>query len=320
MTENRKNTKPRKGNMLAHIILGVIIVGIIAFIAFRLARWNSNKIVISSDDDGTNELECLDYYVHPSEEQSVLRNSDGKEHILIIGNQYLTRSSDDSVTILELLEQKVDAKFYTLIAESTTITAVTSPNPADSIDTLNLYAVVSKICSDDRSLPTFYALEPCFSKDENLGPYLETLNSIDLNTIDTVLIMYDLMDYFHSRPSIAGGSDNVRGMYGSLYCSVELLQAQYPHLEIIISSPIPGYIPTEDGMILSSEYDAAGFGNSSTYVNTEYNVALERFVSYIDNYYYVVDEDNITEYSAGARLTPKGVEAIATHVAEFLNK
>lgn len=322
MTNNKKNSNPPKGNMHLHIFLGITILVIIGFIAFRLIEWNNNRVVVSSDDDGSSEMECMDYYVHPSEEQKTLRNADGRKHILVIGNKILNQSSDGSTSVIEQLEDMVDADFTTLIADYSLITAQDWPVPATVEDTFNLNNIVSVLCNDDVELSSFHSqyFDQAFSSHEAREEYFSTLYSVDLNTIDTVLISYDLADYFSGLPHIAGDKDNVRGLYGSIYCSVAELINNYPHLEIFIASPTPAYLMLDNELKLSAEFDVGGHGNSSLYVVSQYNTALELFVSYIDNYYYVIDEDNITEYVNGIRLTPKGVKSIATHIAEYLNK
>ncbi|MCH5238368.1 MAG: hypothetical protein J1E95_11325, partial [Muribaculaceae bacterium] len=72
------------------------------------------------------------------------------------------------------------------------------------------------------------------------GEYVyETLSNIDLNTIDVITFMYVATDYLMNHPMYSDeDSMDIQQFTGNLEASFEILQRHYPHLRIIVMSPI----------------------------------------------------------------------------------
>ncbi len=130
--------------------------------------------------------------------------------------------------------------------------------------------------------------------------------------------MYSLADYYGLVPTLTLDEEQVNSYYGALYTSVKMIQDKYPHINIVISSPVQSYLNSKDGSIIYADRKDYGFGNSSAYIDMMYFVATKCCVSYIDNYFYGITDDNITEYVAKTYLTEKGIDLVATHIANFL--
>lgn len=300
---------------------GIVIALIIIVVLIKLIRWNAKSSAgIVPDVAAENELENLDYFVYPNEAQKELRNSDGVERILLIGNNYST-SSVNNKSILSILNEKVDAQIIPLIAESSILTALGGESILGDRDAFNLYQVTKALCTKEFSELYYWKESSIFSSIADAESYLNLLSSLDMDKIDSVIIMYDLRDYYNCISVIdPGNPDSLFGYYGCLKTAICMLQDTYPHLKIFVSSPTPGYMVDSDGTVLPSTQTDFGKGNSSYYADVAYTVALEQFVSYIDNYYYEISQDNVTSYLKDFKLTELGIETIGNHIADFLNQ
>ena len=66
---------------------------------------------------------------------------------------------------------------------------------------------------------------------------VDYLFDLDLNTVDSIVLMYDASDYLAGR--IKETSENVSNPHtfcGNMYAGIDLLQKTYPHIQIIVMS------------------------------------------------------------------------------------
>lgn len=309
-----------------HIIFIVLVVAIIVVVLARLSSWNKRSIEVDTDvAEDAYEMECQDYYVFPDAEARNGRIDNGVEDILIIGNSILT-NVDGKNTVLDALKQSLDANIYPLVADNTKITSNQKYELSitGSTDGVALYRVVDQLVNGKNIASTQVReySETIFNDNAKAraDEYINIIDTIDLNDIDTVIIMYSLLDYFNMSPTLVLPNEDIDCYYGALYSSIKLLQDNYPHLSIIISSVVPGYFYDDDGnIILATQKDLGAGGNSSEYANIQYHVATKCCVSFIDNYFYKINENNITEYIEGFYLSNKGVDLVANHMIDFLH-
>lgn len=313
--EKEKKKKFRIGLNMAVFL---IIIAVIVLIVLRLNKWNnsSTSVDLSDIEDGQYDMECLDYYVYPPEDYDDGHVDDGVTDILIIGD-YIVNNYGEDHSILNILKENLDANIYDLTAEKEKMTNDYT-NVTAGINCFSLNSIVTALIDKDfTNQQMTYPTEP-FMTEERYDAYMETLTTVDLTDIDMVIIMYSLHDYYASAPEIFQDEDHPYGYHGALHSSIKMLQENYPHLQIVLSSPTPEYMTAEDGTIQLGSNTSFGFGYETVYTTHQYAVATELCISYIDNYYYKINESNITEYLDGMKLNDAGIDLIGNHMVHFL--
>lgn len=138
---------------------------------------------------------------------------------------------------------------------------------------------------------------------ENIPPEVEevlnTLTTLDFSTVDVVVVMYDATDYLlgHQMYSDQNSTD-IEQFTGNLEAGIEILQSVYPHIRIIVMSPPYAFSDKldEKGNYISSDITRYGQDVLSTYVIKEYTSCAVRSVSFVDNLYGTITEDNASQY------------------------
>ena len=310
----------KKKRISIYAILGIIILAIIVFCVYRLLDWDARHIDFNTDDieEGEFDVELLDMYVYPSEEEFPNHIVDDVEDILILGNVYANNHGDKH-SIVNILKDKLDANIIDLSIDNSKVSCDT-PGLDVGSDVSSLYHMVTLLDKKDPDLLVRTAWPELFTSDERKWEFIEAFKSVDLNKIDTVIMMYNLIDYYAGKAALAITEDDVRGVRGSYEQSLSLLQTKYPHLNIIIVSPYPSVFTDGDGNLVYSSTTDYGLLNSSYYFENIYFVATKYCTSFVDNYSYGITESNITEYVKDTLLTKKGIDYLANHIVDFLNK
>lgn len=324
--EDDENDSPKKFKISFHLIFALLVLTIFVIIGVYLLRWNSRSAKVDSSDilPDQFDMENLDYYIYPDPEIMATRTDDGENNILFIGNSILTYKANGK-TLIEALSDKIDGNVY-CIATDTGKIASNRPapeGPTSNTDQFSFVRLANAFAASDYSelIPSLYHSGELFYYDkETRADELEaTMLSIDPDKLDAVVIMYSLIDYYQSVPTLTLDEEQVNSYYGALYTSVRNIQTAYPHLSIIISSPTQSYLLDENGNIVLANLKDYGLGNGSAYVDMMYYVATKCCVSYIDNYFYGITDSNITEYIEDFYLTEKGINLVSTHIANFIN-
>ncbi len=301
-------------------ILGLVILAVVAFCIYRLLDWNARSIDFNTDDieEGEFDLEYLDMYVYPSEEEFPNHIVDDKEDILVIGNVYASNYGNKK-SIVNLLKKKLDANIIDLSIDKSLISCE-GPNIGNGRESGSFYHLVRQLGMKDPGAIFRTSWFELFNSEERRDKFLETFKTVDLNKIDTVMIMYNLVDYYAGKAALAITEDDVRGVRGSLEQGLAYLSENYPHLNIIIISPYPSVITDENGELVYSASTDYGLLNSSYYFENIYFVATKYCTSFVDNYNYGINESNITDYVENTLLTNKGIEFLGNHIITFLEK
>ncbi len=310
--EENETPDNRKIRINVAALLGLIILAIAIFCIARLIRWNSTSITLKNDADSEAfAMECLDFYVN-----TPASYDDGIEDILILGNTYASNYGKD-VSIVNYLRDHLDANIYDLSADrgllSCKANVVTSTE-----DAFSLYYMLNDLSAKNSSHIANATWSDCYFTEGRLEKCVEEFEKVDLNKIDTILIMYNLVDYYAGRPTIILDEENIQGYHGALLSSAQYIYENYPNIRIVFVSPYPSFLYDDDGNIILSNITDYGFGNSSVYMEHAIVIATQMFYSYIDNYYFKINEKNITEYVDGLDLTDKGVELLGAHIVDFL--
>jgi hypothetical protein len=126
---------------------------------------------------------------------------------------------------------------------------------------------------------------------------IQTLQSIDFSKVDVITIMYDGTDYLNGYKMYDyNNTTDITFFGGNLEAGIELLQATYPHIRIIINGPAYAYGIDEDGNYISSDIQNYGQDDLSIYSLVGWTVSFERVVSYVDHIYGTITEENASDY------------------------
>ena len=148
-----------------------------------------------------------------------------------------------------------------------------------------------------------------------------TLTSIDLSTVDVVAVMYDGSDYLAGHAMYNdGNATDITQFTGNTEAGIELLQYCYPNIRIIIMSPTYAFGLDENGNYVSSDIQRYGWDVLSTYVIKQYASCASRMVTFVDNLYGTINEDNAEDYLTDhLHLNQEGRKKVAERFVYALN-
>ena len=277
-----------------HLIFFIVVVIILIGVGISLAVWN---IGTNEDDVYVDEAEFdtepNDYIQPMTTEQLAGKTDDGVTTILTIGNSTFADDGDDNY-VAAALGEAMDAQIINVGIPGSQM----SRSLEDDISVMNegdgasLYYVTEALCSGDNSKVT----EAAASMGDLAISRAERIGTVDMTTVDCVVIFYDITDYINRMLIYSPVSDDdIRSVAGALYASVSLLQEQYPYIRIVVMSP-PASGVTIDDYYIDATYIDLGSGAIDDYMGRELEVAAGKGISYIDLMYGAITVDNRDEY------------------------
>lgn len=308
--------KRKKTNYNYHLIFFGVVIALFLFAIIKFFLWSRGEESDYNPDEITTEfdVETMDHIQPMDSSRFEGIEDDGVTTILCLGNSPFADNKEEN-GLAQTIAKKMDAVAYdgSFAGSLQTMSSDSSPDAAH-MDGLSLYPVVSAICSNDYSIVEAIAA--------NVGETeIETVNmlkSLDYSKVDMLLIMYDLSDYISERPLYNPDAKyDVTTWAGSLHASLELIEKTYPHIRtVILSTPACG--KTVDGSYIDGDKINLGNGTLPDYLNYEMMVVMENGVSFIDNYYGVINVENRDEYLVDDyHLNEKGIEAVADRFYHF---
>lgn len=293
-TEERTDTK--KPNINIHVILLCVIVLIVGFSAYRLYRWN---IGVPSDYDPNYQttdfdIEAIDSIIPLAPDKLEGHVDDGVTTILCLGDDPFSLEQGDG-GLAEQIAAKTGATVYN---GSFTNTTIASQNPTYQdwyyLDAFSFSYVAQSLASGDFDLMTNAA---AYSYDEAFPRTTAMLASLDMSSVDIICIMYDGSDYINRRPC-----DDPNAPYdiitytGALRTGIEAIQEAYPYIRIVVMSHTFCFYVNEEENFENGDRVDLGNGTLSHYLQKELDVTMDCSVSFIDNFYGSINEDNYLGY------------------------
>lgn len=300
-------------------IMGLLILAIIIFAAVKLIIWNNQTVELEDVEAGAYDYESLDYVFIVNPEVIEAHGHDDINQILFLGDAFVTDDSDNA-SILDFVKNAPDCEVETLTCADAKIAGFTNSYSGEaSVWQANcLYDTVKAMCTKDYSLQES-ALEIADSISVDYRAFYEKLLTIDLDKFDTLYIAYSSTDFVKSSVLYDPNDDyNVATYEGGLRASIKLLQETYPHLRIIYGSQYLHKVYDVDGELKPATLVNYGNGNLSEYVMRAYNIAMECCISYDDNFFGLITEDNADEYCEYDILNPAGKKLIGESIVEYL--
>lgn len=289
-------TKPQF-HINLHIVFLSLIVLTVAIIAFKLYKWNKG---VPSDYDPDLEttdfdVEVLDSIIPLAPDKLEGREDDGVTTILCLGNDPFSLNRNDEHGLANQIAAKSGATVYNgSFTGSTVSAAYPTYNDGYWMDALSLSYLAEGICTRDfeRILSAAY-----YSYDPDFVPTVEMLQDLDMNSVDIICIMYDGIDYIQKRPSDDPNDPySIVAYTGALRTAITKIQEAYPFIRIVVMSHTFCHSIDEEGNFQNGDRTDLGNGTLSHYLQKELDVTSDCGVSWIDNFYGSVNEDNYLDY------------------------
>ena len=321
-TEVQADTPEKEKKKLGykiHLGIGAAILLVIIVAVIRLIIWNNrNSVVEPTGHEDEFETEVVDYYAY-SNSHPERRGADGKKRAVVLGNYMVDDGGEHS--IINMMRDKLpDWDFEDLSAELSMVSSVKHENEGyETRDGVCLFNMARALCKDGDDIRYELGAFPGYTR-EDLDEYVKRLQSVDLSEKDVLIIMYAFLDYYNDVVITYVQDYFITTYHGAFYRAIEMLQEKYPDLEIIIASGFPMYLKNSDGSLQLGYNTSFTQGTLSDYFGWEYFLSTKYCLSFIDNYYYGITENNITEYVDEQRLTDKGIDLVGGHITDYLKK
>ena len=251
------------------------------------------------------------------------QDDDGVTTILVFGNDTFGDSANGP-SIVKLLQENSTATIYDCTFPGSYMCTMTSGGPGESghpIDWFCLYWLWEctkngNLSDQERVIDSIAGIDK-----ELYREHLATLKSIDLNTVDYMLICYDAHDYLKGHPYIKQGDEyNPMCVNGVLYGMYEKVTGNYPGMQIAVVSPAYCYAVDKTGKKRGGNFVKID-GQTLTDMILFMKVKTGEFgISYVDDYFGVkINEETADTYLTKDNVVPnlEGKKLIAAHV---LNK
>ncbi len=295
--DSAKKTKKPQFKINLHMILLSIIAVLFIVIAYKLYKWNKG---VPSDYDPnfqTTEfdIEVLDSIIPLAPEKLEGHEDDGVTTILCLGNDPFSLNRVSEAGLANQIAAQSGAVVYNGSFTDTTVSASQMIyNDGYWMDAFSLSYLAEGICTRDfdRILAAAYC-----SYDPAFVPTVEMLQELDMNSVDIICIMYDAIDYIKKRPCDDPNDPySIVAYTGALRSAITQIQETYPFIRIVVMSHTFCHNINEDGNFENGDRTNLGNGTLSHYLQKELDVASDCGVSWIDNFYGSVNEDNYLEY------------------------
>ena len=308
-----------------HVFFVLVLVVVIGLVAYRFTHWGQrvSQSDIFKDGQGSYD-DSWDSILPLTDENGQMVITDAS-NIVLFGNAPFADDRDSSDSLANLIAKETGANVYNCSISGSYLAAQElnfDPTVA-AMDAYCLYWLVN--LATGAPIDNYYvqAAEQLGDKTPaDAEEVINTLKTLDFNTIDTVAIMYDATDYLLGNPMYSDDNPTDPTQFtGNLEASLELLQSLYPQIRIIVMSPTYAYAVDENGDYISSDmYIYNNRDVLSTYVIKECYSANLHSVSFMDNLYGSITEDNAKEYlTDNLHLNVKGRKLIAKRFEYFLN-
>lgn len=293
------------------LLAAIVVLAVVAVIRFLV--WNKGIELKVRSGQNTDKyiIEVNDNMVYLSDSKLEGHADDGVTTILCLGNEPFSQDTSGSGLAGQIASlgncNVINAAFPG--SQVTCENAKYSTDSLDSMDDIfNLFYVSYAISIGDFS--SLETVASAHTEDSAYQQSVDALKNTDFSKVDVIAIMYDGTDYINGmamqNPDVP---DELTTYVGSLSNSFKLLQDKYPYIRIVFMSP---YYAEYDGV--SSRTTDLGNGTIVNYFQWAYDTCGSSSVSFLDNYYGSVNENNYKDYlSDDVHLNAAGCTKVADH-------
>ena len=308
-----------------HVFFALVMIVVIGLVAYRFTHWGQrvSQSDIFKDGQGSYD-DSWDSILPLTDENGQMVITDAS-NIVLFGNAPFADDRDSSDSLANLIAKETGANVYNCSISGSYL-AAQERDFDPTVAAMDAYCLYWMVClATGAPIDNYYvqAAEQLGDKTPaDAEEVINTLKTLDFNTIDTVAIMYDATDYLLGNPMYNDDNPTDPTQFtGNLEASLDVLQSLYPQIRIIVMSPTYAYAVDENGDYISSDmYIYNNRDVLSTYVIKECYSANLHSVSFMDNLYGSITEDNAKEYlTDNLHLNVKGRKLIAKRFEYFLN-
>ncbi|MBQ7934323.1 MAG: SGNH/GDSL hydrolase family protein [Lachnospiraceae bacterium] len=315
------------GRALFHIATLAVAVFVIIFIVTRFSNFGVHIDQSDIFKDGLGDYDdTMDLMLPVDEEYLAGREDDGVTTIVTFGNAPFADDRYSDENLATMIAEDTGAVVYNCSISGSYLAAQEYNLLGNHtyMDAFTFYWLACLACD----------LTPREDFDEHVNGLgsnapeairdtLDTLDTLDFNTVDVIAIMYDATDYFMGNYIYdISNHRNHRAFSGNLVAGIDTFQDTYPHIRIIVMSPAYAYYVDENGEYLSSDQYKYNQNEDilSTYCIYQGDMCSEKAVTFVDNIYGTITEDNASDYLEDhLHLNLKGRQKIAERFIDALN-
>ena len=315
---------------LIHIAMISIIVIIFAIITIKLLIWNKapEEIPVETIDFNLFDTEPEDYY-YTIDITTIPNYTDDKElHVVMLGDDSLKDYSDGS-GIPALVAQNTNAITYTCSFPDMTIATKNMEfDVTHGYDAFSFY--YAALCISKNDYAFLRDVLPTLPQTDRIADYeaaLSTLEGIDFNTVDILVISCGAQDYLN-------GYTQVNSIFPEAYISnsyidsimqgIDWIRTAYPQIQFVIMSPTFCYYVEDDGSYANCDVKkTADNATLADYMIAAKSAAVATNSTYLDNYWGIdIHADNAQLYLTDSTTYPneKGRKLIADKLSETINE
>lgn len=284
-----------------HVILLLVMISFVAGIIYKVMTWgvrvDPDEIVPGEyDNSNDNFLPLTDAKGH-----TLRTDYSGDIKILAFGNAPFADDRGSENNLASIIEQMTGATVYNC-AISGSYLAAELPYLQEDIcpmDAFNFYWMCFLAMGNEDIAEKYLNALRVLGDDAppEAREVYDILTEIDLNTIDVITLMYDGSDYLAGHEMYSDeNAEDIHQFTGNMEAGLTMLQHDYPNIRIIVLSPTYAYGLDENGNYVSSDIQRYGWDVLSTYVIKQAYSANNHSVSFVDNLYGTIHEDNASEY------------------------
>ncbi len=316
-------------NINIHIVLLVVVVVTISFILYKYLSWGQivdPEETPSGPDDYVAQSYDSILPLTDSEGNMVAPNLDDGLSIAIFGNGPFAEDRDSADGLANMLADAAGATVYNCSISGSYL-ASTQPAPDMTVNPWDAFTFYwMSLFSTDLEVNDYFA-EAMSALGAEAPPEAaqvhDILSTLDFDTIDVIVVMYDAADYFAGRPAYSTETiPDIQSFAGNLKVGLEILKQQHPNTRIIVMSPAYAFSDQtdENGSYISSDIVRYGEDVLSTYVSKASEITGALQVSFVDNFYVTFNEDNAADYlSDHAHLNVDGRKKVIDRLLYALN-
>lgn len=287
-----------------HLALLAVVVIVVIVVINRVGKMRQfiSQEEIFKDGEGTYDNTYDQFLPALDADGNLIVTETGKDlTILMLGNSPLSDDKDSEDGLANMIAERTGANVINC-AVSGSYMAAEQPNfyyaNQAPMDAYTPYWLCTLTYTD---IIDHYYTAAAEALGENIPPeaeeVFETLSTLDMSTVDVVAFMYDGTDYLmgHEMFNFEQSTD-IQQFAGNLEASIELIQNYFPHIRIIVMSPAYAFGVNENGEYISSDIQTYGQDFLSTYFYMEMLSCVDKGVTFVDNLYGTINEDNASEY------------------------
>lgn len=326
----RETPRRKKLPVNIHVVLLAVVVLTFCYIFYKYINFGT---IVDPDE---NPAGADDYVAESYDNILALTDEEGNViapdledglSIAIFGNGPFAEDRSSKDGLANLLAEETGATVYNCAIGGSYLASTqpgipdmdSNPRDAFSFYWMSLFSTDLKV--DDffgRALETLGEDAP-----PEAAEVYELLSTLDFDTVDIIVVMYDASDYFAGHPACS--TDDIPGIQsyaGNLEAGLEILHRQHPNTRIIVMSPTYTFSDRldENGDYISSDIVRYGQDALSVYVSRSAEICAAAQVTFVDNFYVTFNEDNAHDYLRdNMHLNPDGRKRVVERLVYALH-